>query len=54
MKREYTTPRLHVHGSVEELTLAAQNASDPKPLEGNDGCGIGQGQGYDGRTKVCS
>lgn len=54
MKREYTTPKLHVHGSVEELTLASQGPNDPKPNEGNDGCGLGQGQGSDGRERVCS
>ena len=54
MKKEYTTPQLHVHGSLEEMTLSGQGGNDPKPLEGNDGCGLGQGSGYDGRTKNCS
>jgi len=54
MKKAYTTPQLFVHGSVQELTLVNGDSSDPKPLLGNDGCGIGQGQGYDGRDRTCS
>ena len=51
MKKEYSKPQLLIHGSVEELTL---RGTDPKPDVGNDGCGIGQGQGYDGRVRDCS
>jgi hypothetical protein len=54
MKKAYITPHLLVHGSVQEMTLKNGDLSDPKPLIGNDGCGIGQGQGYDGRDRNCS
>ena len=54
MKKEYSKPHLLVHGSVEMLTLGSQGHHDPKALEGNDGCGMGMGQCYDGRTKHCS
>lgn len=55
MKKAYTTPQLLVHGSVQEITLVNGDPNtDPKPLIGNDGCGQGQGQGYDGRTRNCS
>jgi len=52
MKKDYATPQLYVHGSVGEMTLGSQGPNDPKPDEGNDGCGIGQGQA--GGTKTCS
>ena len=35
MKKEYTTPRLLVHGSVEAITLQ-------KGCRGNDGKGMGK------------
>jgi hypothetical protein len=54
MKKAYTTPQLLVHGSVQQITLKNGGASDPKALVGNDGCGLGQGQGYDGRVRNCS
>jgi hypothetical protein len=54
MKKAYTTPQLLVHGSVQEMTLRNGDPTDPKPLAGNDGCGQGIGQGYDGRVRNCS
>jgi len=54
MKKAYTTPQLLMHGSVQEMTLANGDPTDPKPLAGNDGCGQGIGQGYDGRVRNCS
>jgi hypothetical protein len=53
MKKAYSTPQLFVHGSVQQITLV-KGGVDPKALIGNDGCGQGMGQGYDGRVKNCS
>jgi len=48
MRKEYYTPRLLVHGSVEEMTLGppapTPQPHDPKPIEGNDGLGVGEGE----------
>jgi hypothetical protein len=52
VRKQYTTPELLVHGSVEHLTQG--QILGQKTLEGNDGCGEGEGQGYDGRVKSCS
>jgi hypothetical protein len=53
-KKVYARPQLFVHGSVEQITLGSQGPHDPKPYEGNDGCGIGIGNGYNGRLKHCA
>ena len=48
MRKDYTTPQLLVHGSIEDLTLTPGRG---KGYEGNDGCAIGeggQGGGWDG------
>ena len=53
MRKNYTTPELLVHGSIEDLTLTAI----AKGFEGNDGCGQGEGEGSsdpDGTGKDCS
>ena len=50
VRKNYTTPELLVHGSVEDLTLTAV----AKGFEGNDGCGQGEGEGDDGTGKICS
>ncbi len=52
MKKQYTTPELLVHGSLEDLTQG--QVLGQKTQEGNDGCGIGEGQGSDGVDKICS
>jgi hypothetical protein len=52
VKKQYTTPELLVHGSLEDLTQG--QILGQKTLEGNDGCGQGEGQGYDGRDRMCS
>ena len=51
--KDYTTPQLFVHGNVEEITLQNGTGSDPKPYCGNDGIGIGQGQGARTEGGVC-
>jgi hypothetical protein len=46
MKKEYTTPQLFVHGSVETITLRSNaGGNGPKGCAGNDGRGSGQGVG---------
>jgi hypothetical protein len=53
VRKDYTTPELLVHGSIEDLTLSAVG----KAFEGNDGCGMGEGEGSrdpDGTGKDCS
>lgn len=38
MKKDYTTPQLTVHGSVEKITL--QPAPNSKPCAGGDAFGL--------------
>ena len=53
-KKAYSRPRLFVHGGVEQMTLGSQGPHDPKAYEGNDGCGLGVGNGYNGHRKRCA
>ncbi len=53
-KKAYSRARLFVHGGVERMTLGSQGPRDPTAHEGNDGCGLGVGNGYDGHRKSCA
>ncbi len=44
MKKQYSTPELLVHGSLEDLTLGSALGDPGKGDEGNDGCGLGHGE----------